>query len=371
MSSTSDTPKLGIKERGGSQLHPSEGSGLGDTFETSKIKGPGLESVYLSALPVKTPVKTPPKTKRGSAKDSPKSLSSEETQTSTATDATTACSLGSVAELPTFAHDDEYNRDGLPGNIKTTYYVKEADLVKDLEKFGLLDDYKHIALTEVHCGRAYRLEMPTDFHEQTCRGLGAQISTKCGSGLLWMTNSQIHFSDGSTRFPDLAIFGETRVDVDKTTGLKDPKREECKELGCNSYVNPHVLIEFSWTHEMKVEVPKFVKQMEEHPQELGRINVGFLIKTIPTNSSKDYPKFGDLSNPICGFDVYEFCGERCEIVNGEPTSKYRVGVNEETYFEIRDEDLGRNGEKSYRFPLGYIRERLESLEVKFEEKQKK
>jgi hypothetical protein len=310
-----------------------------------------------------------PKTKSGSKADSPDSTSSQENQSSTATMTTGVSSLGS-AVAGDIAAERAYNQDGFPEEIKNKEYSSEAELVKDLQEFGLLDDYKHIALTLVSSGKAYRLDMPTDFHYWSIEWLVAKVLHECGSGLLCSTNFQIHFSDGTSKFPHLAIFGETRVEIDEDLEVKQPKQERCDELGCMTFVNPHVLVEFSWRHDLKVEIPKFIKQMEQHPEQLGRINVGFLIKTVPASGGK-FPTFDDRTKPLCGFDVYEYRGDVCTIVAKEPTYKYRVGVNQETFIQINDEDLGREGKtQSYRIPLKFIQDRLEKVfSLKFEKEQ--
>ncbi|CAB9524049.1 expressed unknown protein [Seminavis robusta] len=274
MSSTLDGRKKGKVD---SQLHPIEVSGLGDTLNTTTSKE---EKGKLSAESCKTP-----KTKSGSKAESPDSTSSQETQSTTATTAAGVSNTG-LAVAVDIAAERAYNQDGFPEEIKNKEYTSEAELVKDLEEFGLLDDYKRIALTLVSSGKAYRLDLPTDFHETSIEWLQAKVLRECGSGVLCSTKSQILFSDGSSRFPDLAIFGEARVRVVEDLAIKKPKQEWCEELECKTYLNPHVLIEFSWRHDLKEEIPKFIKQMEQYPEQLGSINVGFLIKTVPASGEK-------------------------------------------------------------------------------------
>ena len=145
-------------------------------------------------------------------------------------------------------------------------------------------------------------------------------------------------------------------------------------MGFEAEMNPHVIIEFSWTSKLTDEITKFKKQMEEHVESLGRISVGFLIKAVPTRGTA-LPTKKNREIPICGFNVYEFRGKGSQIIESEPFLEYRVDVNDDAVLTITDEDLGRSSESPqvYQFPLALLKlvlEQNKACKVKFEKQEK-
>lgn len=318
---------------------------------------------------------------RSDGKDSKEEGSSPESLTSQTT-VSTATTI-SADSIPVVALEsgvtEELNQDGFPDAIKNNQYSSESDLVKDLEEYELLDDYKYIALNKE--GVAYRTEMPTIFHEKAVGELETIILQRCAGQLLVRKNFEMHFPGGTAKYPDLAIWGEERVARPASSAIEtgsgslnpEPKTKEVVELGFEAEMNPHVIIEFSWTNNLTDEIVMFKKQMAEHVESLGTINVGFLIKTIPTRGTA-LPTKKNREIPICGFNVYEFCGKGSQIIESEPFLEYRVGVNDDTVITITDEDLGRSSESPevYHFPLALLKlvlEQNKACKVKFEKQE--
>ncbi|CAB9520754.1 expressed unknown protein [Seminavis robusta] len=280
----------------------------------------------------------------------------------------------------TSGETEELNQDGFPDAIKNKKYGSESDLVKDLEEYELLDDYKYIALNEE--GVAYRTEMPTIFHEMAVGELETIVLQRCGGQLLVRKNFEMNFPDGTAKYPDLAIWGEERVvrpasssTIETGSGSLNPapKTKEVVELGFEAEMNPRVIIEFSWTDKSTDEIAKFKKQMTDHVESLGTINVGFLINAVPTRGTA-LPTKKNREIPICGFNVYEFRGKRSKIIESEPFLEYRVGVNDDAFITISDEDLDRSSESPevYHFPLALLKlvlEQNKACKVKFEKQE--
>ena len=153
-----------------------------------------------------TPLKTPVG-KSGSKEEgmSPESLVSE---TSVLTETTISADSIRVVAVES-GETEELNQEGFPDAIKNKVYSSESDLVKDLEEYELLDDYKYIALNKE--GVAYRTEMPTIFHEKAVGELETLVLQRCGGQLLVRKNFEMNFPDGTAKYPDLAIWGEERV----------------------------------------------------------------------------------------------------------------------------------------------------------------
>ncbi|CAB9531921.1 hypothetical protein SEMRO_4292_G353650.1 [Seminavis robusta] len=83
--------------------------------------------------------------------------------------------------------------------------------------------------------------------------------------------------------------------------------------------------------------------MAEHVESLGTVNVGFLIKAVPTRGTA-LPTKIKWEIPICGFDVYEIRDMGSQVLETEPSLEYRVGVNDDETITITDKDLGRSSE---------------------------
>ena len=123
-------------------------------------------------------------------------------------------------------------------------------------------------------------------------------------------------------------------------------------------MNPHVIIEFSWTNDLETEIWKLKKQMTDHIQDLGVVRLGFLIKAKPAKGTT-FPTVLDRNAPLSGFDVYQFqAGDPATSVPEEPYLEYRAGGDDEDSMaiEISAAHLGRsNQEEAVRVPLTAIR----------------
>ncbi|KAL7560561.1 hypothetical protein ACA910_001428 [Epithemia clementina (nom. ined.)] len=278
----------------------------------------------------------------------------------------------SVATLSEEVGINEKQR-GFPTEILSKTYtpigdavLAEADLVKDLEAFGLIDDYKFIGLD---CeGKAYWKEMPTRFREEAIEEIAEAIESQ-NAGVLTRANSEIKLYGGAVgKFPDLAIWGPQRV-VTRAGGKKKEKKKKVDEFSYEEPMNPNVVIEFSWRNKLvEEEIPKFMLEMNDHHESLGEIKVGFLIKTIPSKGTA-FPTESDRSIPLCGFDVYELRRGGGQINPTEPTLRYRVSESENVFIGVTAEDL--DSTEGFQIPLGRIRDRLtKEFELKFEKAEK-
>mmetsp|Transcript_11740 Transcript_11740/g.21364 ORF Transcript_11740/g.21364 Transcript_11740/m.21364 type:complete len:147 (+) Transcript_11740:736-1176(+) len=124
-------------------------------------------------------------------------------------------------------------------------------------------------------------------------------------------------------------------------------------------MNPHVIIEFSWTSKIENELWKLQEQMTDYIKDLGTVNLGVLINAIPVKGKK-CPSLEDRSVPLAGFDVYRFRSCETSDITPEPILKYRVDTNEATsmVIEISGRDLGRKNPEeveAVRIPLSVIR----------------
>jgi hypothetical protein len=274
------------------------------------------------------------------------------------------------ASIATLTEEIEINQEGLPQEIRSKTYTPigeaaaEADLVKDLETFGLIDDYKYIGLNSE--GKAYIKETPTPFHEEAIEEIAEAVDNK-HAGVFAKTNFEIKLYGGAIgKFPDLAIWGPQRV-VTRASGKKKEKKKKVDEFPYEVSMNPHVIIEFSWRNKLIAEeIPKFALEMKDHHESLGEITVGFLIKTIPSKGTP-FPTFLDRSIPLCGFDVYELRRGQGPVIPTEPTLRYRVNESENVFITVTGEDLGCPSTEGFQIPLGCIRDRLTTeCELKFE-----
>lgn len=100
--------------------------------------------------------------------------------------------------------------------------------------------------------------------------------------------------------------------------------------------------------------------MDDHNEEIGTINLGFLLQVIPASGTSLPPNDNPSSNPICGFDVYEARhGKGKDVKADQPNLKYRVDEMEDTFIAISNEDLGDGDYTNIFIPLQNIRDVLE------------
>jgi hypothetical protein len=246
----------------------------------------------------------------------------------------------------------------------------EEELFQDLKKHCLLDSDKVIVINED--GKAV-WSMPTVFHQDALQKL-LNIVNKCSeeeNPLLAQADIPL-FVDKKTkrcRHPDVSIWGPGRLEVEEDGDFNRRFISIDGFPGENS-MNPHVIIEFSWTNKIENALWKLQEQMTDYIKDLGTVNLGFLIKAIPVKGKK-CPSAEDRSVPLAGFDVYRF--RSCETFDTtpEPILKYRVGTNEATsvVIEISGRDLGRRNPEvaeAVRIPLSAIRRVCEKWGLKFE-----
>ena len=326
--------------------------------------------------------------------DTPPSAKSANSDTTASSNATVAACITSVAgsweASETFPvslrpteggegeeeeEEEEFQQEGLPEEIKNRKYLDndgnllEVELVKDIEKFGLEDC--DIDLNSD--GIAHWRMAPPRMHQEAVGAIDHCITVSQGEENDRLCTDQ-GFSvlidlQGVKRDPDLAVWGKDRITT-RSSGRLAPISKEVVGLG-SWRVNPHVIFEFSWSNDLeKDEIPKFREQMNQHLGELGKINLGFLIKT-KSSKGKKYPREKNRGEiPIYGFDIYE-ARPSDPVEPASPTYKYRVGDKEEVDLIVPGDDLtnGDGSEGDYldiTIPIRVIREEIESIGVKFE-----
>lgn len=223
----------------------------------------------------------------------------------------------------------EENRRLVKEVANKTYRGADADddLDKDLGDHDLLDQRKFIDLSDD--GKAYWTEFPNQasYHIEGVDGITDAI--KAANGDLYTKEKPIIFRAGTKKksYPDLAVWGQERLGG-------NGKPNVILIDGVPNRANPNVVIEFSWSNTLRKETDKSSVQMTEHLVELGPVNMGILIRTIPA-SGTEYPVEGRPSEPpLCGFDVYRVGhGERIDE-DTEPSMKYRFGVDGDEDKEI-------------------------------------
>ena len=200
-----------------------------------------------------SPPLTPTKDKSEKEESSPESQTSETTAKTES-----SVSMSNIFDIP--EGEEELDQESFPEEIKNKIYTPigeasaEKELNKDLEEHGLADDYKSIGLNAQ--GKAYRKTTPTVFHEKAINELHHQVERRGGSSLLAMNNFEIKLSSGVGRFPDLAVCGEERL-IDSEDGKREPKSDKVDGFNYEQEMNPHVILEFSWTNKLEKELVKF------------------------------------------------------------------------------------------------------------------
>lgn len=319
-----------------------------------------------------------PETKGG--KDSSKgvkdSSKGDSPQSDTSGDTALTTEFSEQSNQPGSISTLEEQQEGLPEEIKSKIYpssdalTAEDELWEDLEKHSLLDSDKVIVINED--GKAI-WAMPTLFHQDALRKLVNIANESSGEDHPLFAQADmpliIDKKKGKCRNPDVSIWGEGRlVAEDGGFDLRYISIDGCP--GENS-MNPHVIIEFSWTNKLETEIRKLQQQIADHIQALGIVQLGFLIKAKPAEG-KSFPTFLDRNVPLSGFDVYRFrAGEAATSSQAlpEPFLEYRVGSEDadSMAIEISGTDLGyRKPEHGVRIPLSTIRRCCEKRGLVFQ-----
>lgn len=147
-------------------------------------------------------------------------------------------------------------------------------------------------------GKAY-INMPTRYHENIVTSIVRFVGkTERGDDPVFATASgKIELLTGSDKYPDVHIFGPDRLNEEgdrKTVSLQGDALD----------VNPNAIVEVSWTNDVDAELKKFELQMTARNPELGKVNVGYLIRFTPAKTGK-MPSDDDRTRPLRGFDVYK------------------------------------------------------------------
>ena len=151
------------------------------------------------------------------------------------------------------------------------------------------------------------------------------------------------------RRPDFAIYGPDRLVRGLVRGVN------------GQFMNPHVIIQFSWKNDSNYEKCAVDDMMNfagigEYIDQ-GRLNVAYLIKALRRGTS--------LEAPVYGFDVFQVGQD--QRTPDEPTMKYRVGGQEDTVIRITPASMGFLDDEGEPFTIeiSAIREYLECIDIRF------
>jgi len=271
------------------------------------------------------------------------------------------------------AKEEDYakEQDFLPTFIRKRKYSNKPeeadkqlweDIRKEDKKTGgsFLDQkfLKYIFIDAV-TRQAY-VQMPSKSHQEVVLALHHLVNSRStpGDHVLAETIGGMDLKDeGGRKNPDVSIFDQDRTDVHKKYGFLKKKKTGFEPM------NPNAIIEVSWTNKIEDEFEKFALEMKEcQIDDLGAINVGYLIKFIP---EEYFPNKKHPDRPLVGIDVY-----RMEPGDEEPTmfSSWRHGKNYPDDLIITKEQLGQEdhgGGVSISFET--IVDELTSLGVLWEE----
>ena len=248
-------------------------------------------------------------------------------------------------------------QEGLPAEIQGVRYDDGGDLFRALEKIGQSD--LRIVLSDQ--GYAVWQETPGPIHNSAVRRIqksfekwekeqGAVLHGEKEADLYYTKN----FKKDNKRVADYAIWGPDRLDASEEVIAVEGKA-----------VNPHVVFQFSWGHDLKDERDA-VNDMSLYSGArdyvpLLRPNVIYLIKTI--RKSK-------ICKIVYGFDVY--VTRQGERIANEPTFAYHVnagGNEDDVTIEVAADDMGLPSEvNNFSISLAEIRSSMEKYEVVFEAK---
>lgn len=288
--------------------------------------------------------------------DSPQSDNSDDTAATAVTKASTLCEESNQTTNLTL----EELQEDLPEEIKTKTYPSsnflsaEDELYEDLKSHSLENSDKVIVINAD--GKAI-WSMPTIFQQDAIQKLLKIVNacSKTKDPLLAQADIPLLIDKKKGKFehPDISIWGPSRLDEDC-----DPRFIPVDGFPGKNSMNPHVIIKFIWTNDLKTEICNLKKQMTDHIQDLGVVKLGFLIKAKPAKGTA-FPTVLDRNAPLAGFDVYQFwAGDPATSVPEETYIEYRAGGYDEDAMaiEISAADLGRsNQEEAVRVPLTAIR----------------
>ena len=179
---------------------------------------------------------------------------------------------------------------------------------------------------------------------------------KSGRLILGRTKVNVFLNDSFNtpknmlRRPDFAIFGVDRLE----DGIVRPVN--------GRGMNPHVIIQFSWTNDIDYEKCAVDDMMHfagiGEYMDLGRPNVAYLIKALRRGTSREAP--------VYGFDVFQVGQDEC--TPDEPTMKYRDGGQEDTVIRISPASMGLLDDEGEAFTIeiSAIRVTLERLNIPFD-----
>jgi len=260
---------------------------------------------------------------------------------------------GDKEDLGSFVDDEMTARAGLPQEIKNNQYASEKELQMDLEQF-CLDDLPIILDPD---GYPMWLEMTSEAHVGAVSMMIYQFDNwKKGRLIKFDKAVNVFVVDSFNkpknmkRCPDFAIFGPDRLDKGKFRKVD------------GDYMNPHVIIQFSWTNDIdykKCAVDDMMNfaGIDEYIDQ-GRPNVAYLIKALRRGASGEAP--------VYGFDVFQVGQD--QRTPDEPTLKYRVGGQDDTVIRITQASMGLLDDEGEAFTIemSAIREELEGLCVTFD-----
>ena len=148
----------------------------------------------------------------------------------------------------------------MPEEVKTKTYpsdiaAAEDELFEDLKKHSLLDSDKVIVVNQE--GKAV-WAMPTVFHQDALQKLLRVINKHSDQEDPLLAQADIPLlidkKKGKYRHPDVAIWGQGRLEAEDEDGEFDRKYISIDEFPGENSMNPHVIIEFSWTNKIEVEI---------------------------------------------------------------------------------------------------------------------
>ncbi|KAL3904445.1 MAG: hypothetical protein SGILL_010066 [Bacillariaceae sp.] len=255
-------------------------------------------------------------------------------------------------------------------SIYSTPVEADKQLWKDLEKeCPELLEQNFIKYLFIKNGKAY-VEMPSEYHEAMVRKVRA-IVTKHSTEedpILADSSYCMKLTTESMKYPDIFIFGGPRTE--NRRGRRRVKRVPVGDSPVCKGMNPHAIIEVSWTNDIDAELEKFALQINQCRKEaLGAIRVGYLIKTVPLRTG-EWPSEKHPNRPLWGLDIYRM--EAPEDGSKAPTPKkeapsYRWRHGEDltnVNIELTADDLECGGVVS--IPLQGLVNSLTDEDVKFE-----
>jgi len=279
--------------------------------------------------------------------------------------------------------------DFLPDFIRKRKYSDDSEkadkqLWEDIRKEGkntggsfLYEKFLKYIFIDTETRKAY-VQMPSIFHQKVVKKLKSIVS-RVGDGVVLVeTDGGIDLTNGSTKEPDIYIFGQDRTESDRDGDL------QCRLHRFNDgrepeEMNPNAIIKVSWTNKIDDELEKFALQMNHcNSDELGAINLGYLIKFIP---KREYPTKTNRKRPLVGIDVYRMertqemqTGENIAApIPDEPFLRWHHGkkVYSLGNLKLTGEELGQGTQgEGLSIPFGMIVDKLTELGVVFEKPDK-